>query len=80
MVDSEYRDRFVVFNDGMVVPAPAYLLLLDLERRSFTVTREGDAIFVRPPEKLTRTDCALLRHWKRHLLMLLTYCETRHSR
>lgn len=73
MGDSD--DLFVTFRDGLIIPAPAYLLLLDLEQRDFTVSREGaTTLLVRPPDRLTHEDCASIRRWKWHLLMLLDYC------
>jgi hypothetical protein len=74
MGGSEVDDRFVTHKDGMVVPAPAYCLLLDLERRDFSITGEGDMLMVHPPERLTREDCTRIRRWKWHLLMLIDYC------
>jgi hypothetical protein len=73
MVDSDVDDRFVHLQGGLIVPAPAYLLLLDLEARGFAVVRDGDTLIVRPPNRLTREDCASIRRWKWHLLMLLDY-------
>jgi hypothetical protein len=74
MVASDDVDtRFVWFPGGMVVPAPAYILLLDLEARGFTLSQEHTTLVVRPPERLTRQDCQALRRWKLHLLMLMAY-------
>lgn len=74
MVGSDVADRFVILRDGLIVPAPAYLLLLDLEARGFTLARDGDTLVVTPHEQLTRQDCAACRRWKWHLILLLAYC------
>ena len=67
--------RYVTLQGRMVVPAGAFLLLLDLEARGFTLTREGDTVLVvMPPERLTPEDRSAIRRWKWHLLMLLDYC------
>ena len=74
MAASDYTDRFVIFPHGRIVPAPAVVLLLDLESRGFTLTTEDrTTLVVSPPEKLTRLDCAALRRWKWHVLGLLAY-------
>jgi hypothetical protein len=70
-----YEDRFVTLRNGPVVPAAAYLLLLDLvERRNFRLAREDTTLIVRPPERLTPEDRVAIRRWKPHLMMLLNYC------
>lgn len=71
--DSDYRDRFVWFPDGMVVPAPAVLLLLELEARGFRLHADGSTLVVTPADQLTRQDCARLRRWKWHALMLVAH-------
>lgn len=70
----DFDDRFVTLQGGMIVPAPAFVLMLDLERRAFTVSRDGDTFVVGPAAQLTPEDCAAIRRWKHHLLMLLDYC------
>jgi hypothetical protein len=72
-VSDDYADRFVLLRGGLTVPAEAYLLLLELEQRTFTVTRDGDTLIVRPPDRLTRQDVARIKRWKFHLLLLLDY-------
>ena len=62
---SDGADRFVLLRDGPPVPLPAYLLLLDLEARGFTVEPDRQVLVVRPPERLTPADCAAIRRWKR---------------
>jgi hypothetical protein len=73
MADSDFNDRFVTLRGCMVVPAPAYILLLDLEARNFTLAMEGSTLVVRPPERLTRVDCAGLKRWKWFVAMLIGY-------
>ncbi|HXG70037.1 MAG TPA: hypothetical protein VNJ04_05415 [Gemmatimonadaceae bacterium] len=75
MAASDYHDRFVTLRNGPIVPAQAYLLLLDLERRDFRITREGQTLIVQPPARLTTADCTAIRRWKWHLLGLLDYCQ-----
>lgn len=77
MADSEdWEARFVVLEDGMVVPADAYRLLLNLEDRGFTLEQEGEStLLVSPSDLLTDEDCVQLRRWKWHLLMLMRYCQ-----
>ncbi len=70
----DFHARFVTLRDGPVVPAPAYLLLLNLEARGFSITRDGPTLVVHPPDQLTGDDCAAIRQWKRHLISLLDYC------
>ena len=68
-----FADRFVTLRGGPIVPAPAFLLLLDLERRGCSVERDGRALVIgRVPG--SRTDRTAIRRWKWHLLMLLAYC------
>lgn len=75
MAGSDFDDRFVMLRDGPIVPAAAYVLLLDLEARGFSVTREQDTVLVvQPPGQLTPEDCASIKRWKWHLLGLLDYC------
>lgn len=70
-----YAERFVSLRGGLVVPAPAFLLLLDLEDRSFTLTPDGDTLVVQPSVRLTPEDRDAIRRWKWHLLALLDYCQ-----
>jgi hypothetical protein len=73
---SDFDDRFVTLRGGVVVPAPAYVLLLELEGRKFTITADGNAgLYVRPASALTAEDCARIRQWKQDLLMLVSYCQ-----
>lgn len=74
MGDSDFADRFVVLQHGVIVPAAPYVLILALEARGFTVSRDGDTLVVEPPDRLTDEDCGVIRQWKHHLLLLLDYC------
>jgi hypothetical protein len=64
--------RFVIFAPaGMVLPADAYRLWLDLQARGFTLTNEDGTLVVSPPERLSRQDCNDCRRWRWHLLMFI---------
>ncbi len=56
---------------------PAYVLLIELQRRGFRVTTDDDGmtLVVAPHERLTREDCFNIRRWKTDLLTLLTHGE-----
>ena len=75
MAASDLDEKFVTLQGGMTVPAPAYVLLLELERRGFGVRRDHETLVVQPASQLTADDCRRIRHWKHHLLMLLEFCE-----
>ncbi len=73
-------DRFIELGhdgNGPVIPADCYHLYLDLRGSGFTFTAEaGDGapvLVVSPPEALTDEDCAGIRRWKWHLLMLMDF-------
>ncbi len=66
-------EGFVLLRGGLAVPVAPVLLLLDLERRGFTVERDGDSIIVRPFSQLMETDRTQLRRWKQHVIALLEY-------
>lgn len=65
----------VVLRGGVSVPAPAYVLLIDLEARGIRAWREGDRLLVEPADRLTPEDDQALRALKPHLLVLLAYCQ-----
>ena len=74
---SDLAERFVTFRGGFIVPAEAYVLLLDLEARGFTLRVEAThALIVSPPAALTPADCSAIRRWKWHLVALLAWCAT----
>ena len=69
-LDSE---RYVLLKGGLAVPLEPLELLLDLERRGFTLFRDAGDVLVLPGNQLTRDDRRLIRGWKPHLLALLDY-------
>ena len=76
----DVRDRFIELGpdgNGPVIPADCYHLYLGLRGSGFTFTAEaGDhapVLAVTPPEALTDEDCAAIRRWKWHLLMLMGF-------
>ena len=66
-------ERYVVLRGGLSVPLEPVLLLLDLESRGFDVSREDDAILIRPKGRLTDADRNALKRWRPHVLALLSY-------
>jgi hypothetical protein len=82
MADSENgvrtaSDRYVMLTGGLILPVSAIELALELEERSFRLSREDDStLVVRPCERLTREDCRRIRRWKWHLLALLDYGQS----
>jgi hypothetical protein len=64
---------YVLLRGGLAVPVAPVLLLLDLEMRGFSLSREGDDILVRPFSKLTEDDKRQLKAWKQHVLALISY-------
>jgi hypothetical protein len=63
----------VLLRGGFSTPAGPYLLLIDLEARGISVTRDGADLLVGPPDRLTPGDDRALRAWKADLLRLLDY-------
>ncbi len=68
--------RFVHLQAGLVLPLASVELALTLEERGFTLTRDGDVLVVSPADTLTPDDCARIRKWKHHLLLVLAYTPT----
>ena len=73
-------DRFIELGHdgaGPIIPADCYGLYITLRGRGLTFTSEaGDhtpVLVVSPPEALTDEDCADIRRWKWHLLMLMEF-------
>lgn len=64
---------YVTLKGGRALPIAPVLLLLDLERRGFTLTLQGDDIRVRPFSKLTDADLTELKRWKPHVRALIDY-------
>ncbi len=74
MGDSDsFNEKFVSLQGGLIVPAAPYVLILALEARGFTVTRDDDTLVVEPAERLTDEDCLVITRWKWHLLILVDY-------
>ena len=65
--------ELIALKDGPTVPAAPLRLLLDLEARGFVLSMDNDTLVVQPHGQLTPEDCAAIRRWKWHLLMLLDY-------
>lgn len=65
--------RYVCFKGGLAVPLEPWLLVLELHARGFKLSRDGDAIWVRPFSKLTDDDKSQLKLWRQHVLALLDY-------
>ncbi len=66
-------ERYVCLAGGLALPLEPVLLLLDLERRDFRLSRDGEDILIRPFSKLTDDDKQHLKLWKGHVLALLDY-------
>ena len=74
MASSDQRGRYVQLRNGPVLPVESILLALHLEKRGFTLTREGDdTLSVQPYQRLTTEDCIGIRRWKWHLLSIVDY-------
>lgn len=65
-----------VFLPGLTLPIAAVLLALDLERRGCQMERDGEDILIGPRALLSEDDRAAIRYWKRHLIAILTFCES----
>jgi hypothetical protein len=70
---SENTNGYVTLRGGLSVPLVPLLLLLELESRGLTITREGDDMVIRPSGRLSDDDRQQLRHWKTHILALIAY-------
>jgi hypothetical protein len=82
MASSDIYERYVIL-PGLCLPVEPVELGLELERRGFTLRREGeDTLSVQPHQQLTREDCRRIRQWKQHLLAIVDYAaaqpEARH--
>jgi len=58
---------------GISVPAPAFVLLFDLEARDIRVTRDGPHLVVGPGDRITPELDRAIRALKPDLLRLLDY-------
>ena len=64
---------FVTLPDGIVVPATAALLAIELERRGCHLSLDADVLVVRPRGLLTDEDRALIRRWKEPLKAIVAH-------
>jgi hypothetical protein len=66
--------EFIPLKGGLVVPAPALLLALDLERRGFRMSLDRDQQFqIEPIETLTEVDLSGFHRWRLHLGAIIGY-------
>jgi hypothetical protein len=66
---------FVTLRSGVVMPAEAIRVVLNLEERGLHFDAEGDALVVGPKALLTDVDRANLRRWRNHILDMLAQPE-----
>jgi len=77
-MSSASEPSFVFLRGGLTVPRVSLELALDLERRGFSMRREGSDLLVEPGRSLTEEDRAQIRRWNTHVLALLEYEARRH--
>ncbi len=65
--------NLVFLQGGLVLPLVPVELALELERRGFTLSKDGDVLVVSPADKLTPDDIARITRWKGHLLLVVVY-------
>jgi hypothetical protein len=74
--DDDWLDCFVLMQDGLILPAEPYRLLLRLEADGYRMgIEEPDVLIVQPAARLTDDDCRLIRKWKPHLMLLIRYSQ-----
>ena len=73
------RSDFVVLRGGLTLPLAAVQLALDLEQRGLHLNIDGDRLTIGPRALLTDADRALIRHWKPHLLAIVSYDADTHG-
>ena len=66
-------ERFVTLPGGPTLPVEPIILVLDLEARGLSLTRDGDLIVVRPSGRLSDDEKAALRRWKAHVLAFIDH-------
>lgn len=72
--------QFVSLRGGLVLPLPAVLLALDLERRGFQMRVDVHQEFcIEPPAALTDADVVAIRRWRRHLMAIVAYNADEHG-
>ena len=64
-------DRYVILRSGLTLPVAPVLLVLDLEARGFSLTRDAEAVLVRPAAAPTEADGDGLKRWRSHVLALI---------
>lgn len=70
------EEHLVALAGGLTVPAEAYNLALDLDRRGMTFKVEEDRLRVSGPDgkpDLSEAETAAIRKWKHHLIALVEY-------
>jgi hypothetical protein len=66
--------RFVALKGGLVVPAAALILALDLEARDIPLANDANGEFIVPASlKLLPADRASIRRWHHHLAEIVSY-------
>jgi hypothetical protein len=75
MSDSDFDDRVVSLREGVIVPTPAYMLLMKIEERGCVVRREGNGLLVQRGAQLTPEDWWSIRRWASQLLKMLDSCS-----
>lgn len=75
MPDSSEQQRYVTLRAGLALPIEPVQLVLDLEARGFTLTRDGDFILIRPVAQLTEADRAAIKQWRGHVLAIIDNVE-----
>ena len=70
------EEHLVSLLGGLTVPAEAYNLALELEKRGLALRVEGDRLRVSGPDgkpDLSEADTTAIRRWKPHLIALAEY-------
>jgi hypothetical protein len=66
--------QFISLHGGLVLPEPAFRLVLDLEARGITLTTDPDHQFIIPNDpRLTEADRAAIARWRHHLGAAVEY-------
>jgi hypothetical protein len=66
--------RYVYLRGGLTLPIEPVRLVLDLEARGFSLTRDAeDVVTVRPASRLTAEDREALTRWREHVRALVRY-------
>jgi hypothetical protein len=67
-------NELVSLRAGLVVPAPALRLALDLEARGFALRLDPDlAVVIEPVEDLSPEDLVGIQRWRHHLAAVVQY-------